>query len=64
MRNSWKEAGDFWADKLMDLANLAIAVLVFGQFGPKIYWIAVIFGVILYFILIIISKKLKGGGKK
>lgn len=49
--------GEFWADKLMDLANLEIIILVFGQFvGPKIYLHIVTLGVALYILLVIISK--------
>lgn len=52
--------GEFWADKLMDLANLEIIVLVFGQFvGLKRYWPAALFGIILYILLIVISRKLR-----
>jgi len=41
--------GYFWADKLMDLANLSVVVLVFGQFvTAKIEWLAVAIGICLY----------------
>lgn len=54
------EEGEFWADKLMDLANLSAIVLVFGQFvSPKIDWQMAVFGVLLYVLFIIIAKKLR-----
>ena len=57
--------GEFWADKLMDLANLSAAVLIFGQLvSSKIYWGSIILGVLLYFVFVIISNILRKRGKK
>lgn len=59
-RNKSGSDGEFWADKLMDLANLAIVVLVLGQLvAPKIYWIGIGIGILLYGLLIIISAKMR-----
>lgn len=50
--------GEFWADKLMDLANLSIAVLVFNQFASqKIQWHVLGAGVIIYLLLAFVSWK-------
>ncbi len=52
--------GEFWADKLMDLANLAVVILVFGQLvAPKIYFHSIALGVIIYIIFSIISFKFR-----
>lgn len=56
----YQSEGEFWADKLMDLANLSAIVLIFGQFvSDKIYWESVIAGVILYGAIAIIAKYLR-----
>jgi len=48
--------GEFWADKLMDLANLSVVVLVFGQFVTnKITWPAVLMGIGLYILAVVLS---------
>jgi len=48
--------GEFWADKLMDLANLSIVVLVFGQFvTAEINWLAVAIGFGLYLAVAMIA---------
>lgn len=55
--------GEFWADKLMDLANLTVVLLVFGQFvGSKIYWSAVGLGLFIYIFITIIAYKLRRKG--
>lgn len=57
-----KTDGYFWADKLMDLANLAAAVLIFGQFvADRIYWNGLALGIILYGSVMLITKKLLRG---
>lgn len=60
MKNSISE-GDFWADKLMDLANYAIAGLVFSQFiTHEISWYVIVSGILLYIGLALISKHFRG----
>ena len=60
-----KKGGFFWADKLMDLANLAVAILIFGQLASqKINWTGIISGVLIYFIFVIISIKFRKEQKK
>ncbi len=52
--------GEFWADKMMDLANLSVVVLVFGQFDKKEYnLIVLLFGIILYVLLFLVSYLLR-----
>lgn len=53
--------GEFWADKLMDLANLQAVVLIFGQLAtPVINWDIVGVGAALYMGICIIVKILRG----
>ena len=41
--------GEFFASKLMDLANLAAAVLIFGQWAAReIQWDAFLIGIAFY----------------
>lgn len=48
--------GEFFADKLMDLANLAMAALVFGQLVNKeIQWGVFTVGVACFWICIVLS---------
>lgn len=55
-RGRHQAEGEFWADKLMDLANLSAVVFIFGQFvTEKIHWNVVIGGVILYILMMVIS---------
>gem|GEM_PF-3354894 len=50
---------DFWADKLMDLANLGFVTLVLSQgISESVNWMAIIFGVILYSSLVLFSRSL------
>ena len=52
--------GEFWADKLMDLANLEIIVLVFSQVStPRVYLNGILLGIIIYGVLIVVSIKLR-----
>lgn len=51
--------GKFWADKLMDLANLSAAVLIFGQLTARqIYWQGVILGLLIYIVIMLLSRQL------
>lgn len=57
---SRKYEGDFWADKLMDLANLQIVVTVFGQFTTaKISLPVIIAGVIMYILIAFAAMKFR-----
>lgn len=48
--------GEFWADKIMDLANLAGAVLIFGQLvAAKLNLVGLISGVIIYVGAVIVA---------
>ena len=59
-RGNRKSDGEFWADKLMDLANLSAVVLIFGQFvTDKTRWIVVIGGIMLYVLILVICDKIK-----
>lgn len=59
-RQKKQTEGEFWADKLMDLANLSTVVLVFGQLvTPKIEWTVLGVGVVFYILLTIFSKYLR-----
>ncbi len=52
--------GEFWADKLMDLANLSSTVLVFSQLiGPTISWEVVALGVLVYDSIVLIVSILR-----
>ena len=54
------QRGDFLADKLMDLGNLSVVVMVFGQFvAAKIIWPVLLFGIIWYIILLLVAKALR-----
>ena len=60
MTNQKTTDGIFISDKLMDLANLEVIVLVFGQFTTaEINWYVVGVGVIIYSILVLVSLKLR-----
>ncbi len=48
--------GNFWAHKFMDLANLELITLVFGQINaPKIHLQGVFVGITLYLLLVVMS---------
>ncbi len=52
--------GEFWADKLMDLANLSSTVLVFSQLvGPTMSWEIVVLGVLVYASIVLIVSILR-----
>jgi hypothetical protein len=52
--------GDFLADKLMDLGNLSVVVMVFGQFvTAKIIWPVLAFGIMWYITLLLVSRALR-----
>jgi hypothetical protein len=54
------DEGEFWADKLMDLANLSAVVLVFGQLVTStINWLTFGGGIVFYVVILIISKRLR-----
>lgn len=50
--------GEFWADKLMDLANFSATVLIFGQFvESKFSWKTLTIGAIIYLGLLLVALK-------
>ena len=52
--------GEFWADKLMDLANLELIILVFSQLTtPKVYLNGIFLGIIIYGALTVVSVKFR-----
>ena len=52
--------GEFLADKLMDLANLAVVVMVFGQFvAEQKHWDVLFFGAVLYLVAIVAARRLR-----
>ena len=52
--------GEFWADKLMDLANLSVIVLVVSQLVvSSIRWGAFALGIAFYIFIAIISSVLR-----
>lgn len=52
--------GEFWADKLMDLANLELIILVFSQLTTsRIYLNGIFLGVIIYVVLTVVSIKFR-----
>jgi len=55
------EQRTLWADKLMDLANLAIAALVFGSLlSPGgLRWSVVVLGLGIYLILAVFATRLR-----
>jgi hypothetical protein len=54
--------GEFFADKLMDLANLAAAALIFGQIVEgRIVWTVVGIGLSFFFSCVVISLLLRKG---
>ena len=54
--------GEFWADKIMNIATVAIAVLVFEQVqDPKIRFDLILFGLGAFSLLSAIAVYLKGG---
>ena len=56
--------GQFFADKLMDLANLGFAALVFGQFlGGNIRWEIVVAGFAFFYFCIMLSFFFRKGVK-
>jgi hypothetical protein len=56
-RNKQLSEGEFWADKLMDLANLSAVVLIFGQLvTPTIRWDTLGLGAVLYIVIVILAK--------
>lgn len=62
MRRYKIENREFWTDKSMDLANLSAVALIFSQFvTDKVYWQAIIFGVILYLSLLVLVFYLRKG---
>ena len=55
-----QEDGEFWADKIMDLANLTGAVLIFGQFATsQIHWSGIGIGLVVYGTAVIIATLLR-----
>jgi len=59
MKRSKIYAKGFWADKIMDLANLGFVTLVLSQgISESVSWMAVILGVILYLSLALFSQSL------
>jgi len=57
--------GQFFADKLMDLANLVAAALIFGQLvGGQIVWRAVVVGILFFFGFSMISYLLREKARK
>ncbi|PIQ82609.1 MAG: hypothetical protein COV76_02705 [Candidatus Omnitrophica bacterium CG11_big_fil_rev_8_21_14_0_20_64_10] len=56
--------GRFYAGKLMDLANLAAATLVFGQMlTGKIIWPPLWIGGVFFFMCVVISYWLRQGDR-
>ncbi len=54
--------GEFYADKIMDLANLGAAALVFGQIAEgRIAWLALLGGVIWLLFCCMLSYFLRKG---
>ncbi len=57
--------GEFYADKVMDLANLAAAALIFGQVAEGHFSIrSLIIGFILFFFCLVLSYFLRKGIKR
>lgn len=58
-----KEQRELLADKLMDLANISIAALVFGQFLSPVglSWPLIGLGLMFYLVLSVISMHLRRG---
>ena len=56
--------GQFFADKLMDMANLAAAALIFGQLvgGERLQWWPFLIGVTLLVVCGVVSYILRRGG--
>lgn len=55
-----QQDGEFWADKLMDLANFEIIALVFSQLTTSnINWSVLGLGILLYIILSSIARYLR-----
>lgn len=51
-----KSHGEFFADKLMDLANLAAAALIFGQMlNVRIYAEVRVLGFAFYLLCVVVS---------
>jgi len=57
---------EFFADKLMDLANYAATALIFGQMvgGQRLVWPALAIGTALLLVLGLVSYFLTKGGKR
>ncbi len=57
-----EEQRKLWADKFMDLANVSIAALVFGQFlsATGFNWPLFGLGLVVYVVLLVISTSLGG----
>lgn len=56
--------GEFFADKLMDLANMGTAALVFGQIlGNQIQWAALLLGFSFLIFSAVVSFFLRRGEK-
>jgi len=52
------------ADKVMDSANVILAALVVGQFVERtIQWLLVLAGLVFYITSVILTTRLKKGGK-
>lgn len=58
------EQRTLWADKLMDLANLSVAALVFGSLlSPGgLRWSVVVLGLGIYLILAVLATRLRRWG--
>ena len=57
--------GEFYADKIMDLANLAAAALVFGQVADGHFrWLVLGIGVFLFLLCVVLSYQLRKGSSK
>ncbi len=57
--------GEFYADKMMDLANLAAAALIFGQIAEGHFTlIRLMLGTLLFFFCLVLSYQLRIGGKR
>ena len=57
--------GEFYADKLMDLANLAAAALIFGQLAEgHLRWFLFCIGTGLFLLCLVVSYWLRKGGRR
>ena len=57
--------GEFFADKIMDLANLVFSTLVFGQLlTERIRWPGLIIGFSFFWLCVVLSYWLRKGRRK